>query len=252
MEFCNLNINLTNKKELFELDKKKTKCIVTLNAQIICLANTNKELYDFVNSNYATIDGQVPLKTARLKNRKFKKVEKLSGSEIVYDFFEYAKKNNLKFFFLGGKEDSNKRAVENVREKYGIQVDGFSPEYENYTFSEKFVNSCKKHIEKFKPDIIFVGFGAPKQEFFMRDNLDFLTECGVKYAVGSGGTVDFVAGTIKRAPKWVSKLGLEGFYRLFKEFNKARWKRLINSFKFFRYVNHKPKFLRKAKKQNEK
>ena len=51
MEFCNLNINLTNKEELFELDKKKTKCIVTLNAQIICLANTNKELYDFVNSN---------------------------------------------------------------------------------------------------------------------------------------------------------------------------------------------------------
>ena len=42
MEYCNLNINLTNKKELFEIDKKKTKCIVTLNAQIICLANTNQ------------------------------------------------------------------------------------------------------------------------------------------------------------------------------------------------------------------
>ena len=247
MEFCNLNINITNKKELFELDKKKTKCIVTLNAQIICLANTNKELFDFVNSNYATIDGQVPLKRARMKSRKFKKVEKLSGSEIVYDFIEYAKENNLKFFFLGGKEDSNRKAVENVREKYGIQVDGFSPKYEDYPFSKEFVDSCKEHIKKFKPDIIFVGFGAPKQEFFMRDNLDFLTKCGVKYAVGSGGTVDFVAGTIKRAPKTVSKLGLEGFYRLFKEFNKFKFKRLTNSFKFFRYVNHKPKFEGKTK-----
>ena len=248
MEFCNLNINLTNKKELFEIDKKKTKCIVTLNAQIIYLSNTIEDLYYFVNDNYATIDGQVPLKIARLKNRKFKKVQKLSGSEIVYDFCEYAKKNNLKLFFLGGKEESNKKAVENVKEKYGIEVDGFSPEYENYPFSKKFVDSCKKHIEKFKPDIIFVGFGAPKQEFFMRDNLDFLTKCGVKYAIGSGGTVDFVAGTIKRAPKWISKLGLEGGYRLLKEFNKARWKRLVVSFKFFKFVNHKPKFLRKAKK----
>ena len=247
MKFCNLDINLTNKKELFKEDKKKTKCIVTLNAQIICLANTNKDLYEFVNNNYATIDGQVPLVVAKLKNKEFKKVEKLSGSEIVYDFCEYAKKNNLKLFFLGRKEDSNKNAVKNVKEKYGIQVDGFSPEYENYPFSKKFINSCKKPIEKFKPDIIFVGFGAPKQEFFMRDNLDFLTKCGVKYAIGSGGTVDFVAGTIKRAPRWISKLGLEGVYRLLKEFNKARWKRLINSFKFFKYVNGKPGFIKKGK-----
>ncbi len=242
MEFCNLNINIKNKKDLFKEDKKKTKCIVTLNAQIIYLANTNKDLHEFVNSNYATIDGQVPLKVARRKNKFFKDVEKLSGSEFVYDFCELAKEKKLKVFFLGGKEESNKAAVKNVKEKYGIEVAGFSPVYENYPFSKKFVDSCKKEIKAFKPDIIFVGFGAPKQEFFMRDNLDFLTECKVKYAVGSGGTVDFVGGIIKRSPKWISKLGLEGVYRLFKEFNKARWNRLVVSTKFFRFVNHKPEF----------
>ena len=246
MEYCNLNINLTNKKELFELDPKKPKCIVTLNAQIICLANTNKELYDFVNSNYATIDGQVPLKLGKIfKRKQLKNVEKLSGSEIIYDFIDLAKKKNLKLFFLGGKEDSNKQAVINVKEKYGIKVDGFSPEYENYPFSKKFVDSCFEVMDKFKPDIVFVGFGAPKQEFFMRDNMDRLKKCGVKYAVGSGGTVDFVSGKVKRAPKWISKLGLEGFYRLFKEFNKARFTRLVNSFKFIKYIWKKPKFDKK-------
>ena len=246
MKYCNLNINLTNKKELFELDPKKPKCIVTLNAQIICLANTNKELYDFVNSNYATIDGQVPLKFGKIfKRKEFKGVEKLSGSEIIYDFIDLAKEKDLKLFFLGGKEDSNKQAVINVKEKYGIKVDGFSPEYENYPFSKKYVDSCFKVMDKFKPDIVFVGLGAPKQEFFMRDNMDRLKKCGVKYAVGSGGTVDFVSGKIKRAPKWVSKLGLEGFYRLFKEFNKARFKRLTNSFKFIKYIWKKPKFEKK-------
>ena len=246
MEYCNLNINLTNKKELFEIDKKKTKCIVTLNAQIICLANTNQELYEFVNSNYATIDGQVPLKCAKIfKRKEFKNCEKLSGSEIIYDFCELAKEKKMKLFFLGGKEESNKRAVENIKRDYGIEVAGFSPKYENYPFSKGFVESCFKEMEAFKPDIVFVGFGAPKQEFFMRDNMDRLKKCGVKYAVGSGGTVDFVSGIVKRAPKWVAKLGLEGFYRLFQEFNKARFKRLTNSFKFFKYIWKKPKFIKK-------
>ena len=217
-----------------------------MNAQIIIVANTNKELYDFVNSNYATIDGEIPLKFAKLfKRKQFKNVEKLSGSEIIYDFCEYAKKNKMKLFFLGGMEDSNKKAVINVREQYGIEVDGFSPEYENYPFSKKFVDSCFKHMEKFKPDIVFVGFGCPKQEFFMRDNIDRMKKCGVKFAVGSGGTVDFVSGKVKRAPKFIVKIGFEGVYRLFQEFNKTRLKRLWQSFGFFKYIWKKPKFDKK-------
>jgi len=246
MKYCNLNINLTNKKELFELDKKKTKCIVTLNAQIICLANTNEELFNFVNDNYATIDGEIPLKFAKILKRKdFKNVEKLSGSEIIYDFCEYAKKHNMKLFFLGGLEESNKNAVKKIKEKYNIAVAGFSPQYENYPFSTKFVDNCFREMEKFRPDIVFIGFGAPKQEFFMRDNMERLKKCGVKYAIGSGGTVDFVSGKVKRAPKIISKVGLEGVYRLFQEFNKARVKRLIKSFGFFKYIWKKPKFIKK-------
>ncbi len=246
MKYCNLNINLTNKEELFEIIKDKPKCIVTLNAQIICLANEIPELYEFVNNNYATIDGEVPLRFAKiLKPKQAWKVEKLSGSEIIYDFCEFAKKNNMKLFFLGGMEDSNRQAVANVKKEYGIKVDGFSPEYENYPFSKKFVDSCFMKMEKFKPDIVFIGFGAPKQELFMRDNMDRLKKCNVKFAVGSGGTVDFVSGKVKRAPKLISKLGFEGFYRLTKEFTKARFKRLIHSFGFIKYVFGKPKFLKK-------
>ena len=246
MEYCNLNINLTNKKELFEIDKKKPKCIVTLNAQIICLANTNEELYNFVNSNYATIDGEIPLKVGKIfRHKQFKNVEKLSGSEIIYDFCEFAKKNKMKLFFLGGMEDSNRQAVLNVKKDYGIEVDGFSPKYENYPFSKEFVDSCFKEMDKFKPDIVFIGFGAPKQEFFMRDNIDRLKKCGVKFAIGSGGTVDFVSGKLKRAPKFIVKIGFEGLYRLFQEFNKARLKRIIKSFGFFKYVWKKPSFKKK-------
>lgn len=236
MRFCNLEINITNKEELFQSLEKKTKCIITLNAQIIVMANENHRLLDFINRNYATLDGEIPLKVAKILNPDFRKVIKLSGSDIVYDFCDYAKKNNLKIFFLGGKKNSVKCAVENVRKKYDIQVDGFSPDFEDYPFSSKFIGECQNSISKFEPDILFVGFGAGKQEYFIEDNQHFLEECKVKYVIGSGGTVDFVSGSIKRAPKWISKIGLEGFYRFFQEVSIARAKRILISFKFFKYI----------------
>lgn len=237
MNFCNIDINLTNKEEIFQNLNGETKCIVTVNAQIIVLANENQRLLEFINKNYATLDGEVPLKVAKIINPNFKKVIKLSGSDIVYDFCDYAKKNNLKLFFLGGKESSVRKAIENVRKKYDIQVDGFSPEFEDYPFSDRFIRECQNSIRKFEPDILFVGFGAGKQEYFMEDNQDFLEKCKVQYVIGSGGTVDFVSGKIKRAPRWISKTGLEGLYRFFQEISVARARRIYMSFKFFKYIH---------------
>lgn len=239
MKFCNIDINLTNKEELFQNSDGKTKCIVTVNAQIIVLANENQRLLKFINRNYATVDGEIPLKVAKILYPDFRNVIKLSGSDIIYDFCDYAKKNDLKLFFLGGKEGSVRNAVENVRKKYAIKVDGFSPEFEDYPFSDKFIKECQNSIREFKPDILFVGFGAGKQEYFMDDNQDFLETCKVQYAIGSGGTVDFISGSVKRAPKWISKIGLEGFYRFFQEMSIARARRIYLSFKFFKYIKCK-------------
>ncbi len=237
MKFCNININLKNKEELLQNLNGKIKCIITLNAQIIVLANENPRLLNFINRNYVTLDGEIPLKVAKILDPDFRDVIKLSGSDIVYDFCDFAKENNLKIFFLGGREKSVRNAVENVEKKYSIQVAGFSPEFENYPFTDRFTEECQSRIKEFKPDILFVGFGAGKQEYFIEDNLDFLEACKVQYVIGSGGTVDFVSGSIKRAPKWISKIGLEGFYRFFQEVSIARAQRILISFKFFKYIH---------------
>ncbi|SEQ44521.1 N-acetylglucosaminyldiphosphoundecaprenol N-acetyl-beta-D-mannosaminyltransferase [Treponema bryantii] len=242
MIFCNINFNILTKDQLFLRAENETKCIATVNAQFIVLANTNKRYMEYINNNYSTFDGEVPLKKANAYSKDFKDTVKLPGSEIVYDFAQYAKENNLKTFYLGGYEDSNAEAVRVMREKYGIEIEGFSPKYEPYPFSENFRNKCLSRIESFKPDIIFVGFGAPKQEWFIEENKDFFNKLGVKYLIGSGGTFEFVSGKIKRAPKWISKIGLEGIYRLFQEFNLSRIKRILYSMKFYRYINHPPKW----------
>lgn len=240
MTFCNINFNILNKFQLFTRDNNETKCIATVNAQFIVLANTDKRYMNYINSHYATFDGEIPIKKAKQFSRDFTNAEKLPGSEIIYDFCQYAKDNSLKMFLLGGYEDSNADAVRIIKERYGIEIEGYSPPYEEYPFSEKFINNCMNKIKAFKPDIIFVGFGAPKQEWFIEEQFNEFNSIGVKYIIGSGGTFEFVSGKIKRAPAWISQIGLESVYRLLQEISMARVKRIIYSFKFYRYINHKP------------
>jgi len=169
--------------------------------------------------------------------------EMLPGSSIVYDFCDFAVKNNYRVYFLGGHAESNSIAVDNIRKRYNIIIDGYSPEFENYPFSDKFNNSCVEKISDFKPHILFVGFGAPKQEYWIDDHIEFLSKIGVKYAIGSGGTFDFVSKKIKRAPVFIQKIGMEGVFRFFQQPNKMRLKRLIDSSKFFKYIWCKPDFV---------
>lgn len=239
--FCNIRFNLLNSYNLFDIADNKPKVIVPVNAQVIVLANKNRRFMNIINSNYSTFDGEVPFKIARLK-RMYRKAEALKGSEIIYDFIEFAKKNGLRVFLLGGKETSNKKSIDKLTNEYDVKACGYSPEFENYPFSEKFVTDSINRISLFKPDILFIGFGAPKQEFFIDDQYKELEKLGIKYIISCGGTFEFFSGEIKRAPKWISKIGLEGLYRLTQEMNKARLMRLLESFGFFKYIISKPDY----------
>jgi N-acetylglucosaminyldiphosphoundecaprenol N-acetyl-beta-D-mannosaminyltransferase len=245
MKFCNINFNIKNKNDLYKINNnEKIKFLIPTNAVLIVFANKSKRLFDIISKNYPTLDGAVPLIIAKICYF-YKKLDmkKLSGSDIVYDFCEYAKKNNLKIFFLGGNLESNQAATKVIKEKYGISIEGFSPDFENYPFTGNFNKSCLEKINNFKPDILFVGFGAPKQEYWIDDHLENLSSFGVKYVIASGGTFDFVSKKIKRAPKLIQNIGLEGLYRFYQEPNKERLKRLIVSCLFFKYIRHKPEFL---------
>ncbi len=240
-EFCNINFKLLKKNQLFELENGIPKCIATVNAQFIVLGNTNKRFMDILNRFYSSFDGEVPLKIAR-HFKEFKDAEAIKGSEIIYDFVDLARKRGLKIFLLGGEESSNFLSTKRIIEEFKVEAAGYSPNYEDYPFSNSFIKNCINRITEFQPDILFVAFGAPKQEFFVDDHIDEFRDIGIKYIVGCGGTFDFFSGRIKRAPKWVTKAGLEGVYRLLQEMNRKRLFRLIYSFKFFRYIFHKPEY----------
>lgn len=237
IEFCNLTLTGLTKELLNEklLDTSSFTMVVTVNAEFIVEAQKNHHFKQIINNSVSTLDGQVPFFFAKFQNKDVE-IEKISGSDYVYEIIRKSSENNLKIFVLGGKEESNHQCVQNIKDMYGVNVDGFSPPFEKYPFSDKNSKLIKQQIEAFTPDIILVCFGAIKQEYWINDNAEWLHEVGCNFAIGCGGTVDFVAGNIKRAPVFIQKFGLEGIYRLMTEPKLFRLKRIFKSFAFFKYL----------------
>mgnify|MGYP001021427218 FL=1 len=69
-------------------------------------------------------------------------------------------------------------------------------------------------ISEKKPDVLIACFGCPKQEKWIYENYQ---KYGAKVSICAGATVDFLAGNVNRAPKWMSDHGLEWFYRFLQE-----------------------------------
>ena len=76
------------------------------------------------------------------------------------------------------------------------------------------LSKIKKMIAEASPEILIVCFGCPKQEKFIYEHS---REYGALLSICAGATVDFLAGTVKRCPRWISSIGMEWFYRFLKE-----------------------------------
>lgn len=235
IQFAGLTFSGLNKNEVISLTNDFRQ-IVTVNAEFIVEANgKNKKLREIINKGCATFDGQIPFAVSRLTNRNVI-YEKIAGSDLIFDICRKYAGTDKKVFLLGAGEDSNRAAVIKLKDSYQIEVEGFSPPYSAYPFQEVVNQDILKRIEQFKPDILFVGLGAVKQEFWIYDNKEILQKYGVRLAIGCGGSIDFAADKIRRAPVLVQKLGLEGGYRLLKEPKFFRLMRLFRSFKMFLYI----------------
>lgn len=135
--------------------------------------------------------------------------EKVSGSDFVWTIAQFAAESKCRLFLLGGGPTVAERAALKLQtDTYDLRIAGVSsnsPEQTEETITL---------INKSKADILLVAYGAPKQEKWLADNLN-KTNC--KIGIGLGGTFDYLAGTKKRAPAWMQRIGLEWLFRLFIE-----------------------------------
>ena len=167
-----------------------------------------------------------------LKPNSCKKIipTRVSGSDLFMNIVDKSQTTGWRIFLLGANEGVAERAIKKLYIKYPRA--NFVGSYAG-TPKENDEDYICDRINNAKPDILFVAYGSPLQEFWISKNLKKLHSVNV--AIGVGGTFDFASGETKRAPVVFQKMGLEWLWRLFLE--PSRIKRIWNAtFVFVRLV----------------
>lgn len=233
VNFGGMRFKGTQKEKILP-EQGKFKFVVTANADFIVSSWSDKRFRQIISENYSTFDGQITWWLACLLGKpRGRKIEKISGSSFAHDLLVFAANKKQRVFFLGGEPDVNAVAVSISRAQYGVDVQGYSPDYERYPVSAAWNQKVLEEITKHQPDILLVALGAPKQEYWIDDNKEILAKMGVQLAIGCGGTLDFLAGRFPRAPRFIQQIGMEGVFRLAVQPSGFRLKRLVRSLLVF-------------------
>jgi N-acetylglucosaminyldiphosphoundecaprenol N-acetyl-beta-D-mannosaminyltransferase len=230
------NIDLQEAIEKVNSFLKDTKphIAIALNPEKIIKANNDTELFNIITeSDLNFIDG-VGISWAFRVFYHEKIKERITGIDLFSSLLATAEKNSNKVFFLGAKEATINKALQNIKEKYPLlKISGFNNGY----FQNE--NEIVEKIKNSNSDILFVGMGSPKQEKFIYRNLNNL---GVRFAMGIGGSFNVFAGEFKRAPSFVQKIGMEWLYRFI--LDPKRLPRVMSLPRFILLVMKKPRIIK--------
>jgi N-acetylglucosaminyldiphosphoundecaprenol N-acetyl-beta-D-mannosaminyltransferase len=202
--------------------------VVTPNIDHVVMAESNPEFRSaYAEAALSLVDGQPLVWVSPMVGEKLP--DKISGSDLAWPLLERAAQKKWRVYFLGAGPGVAEKAAEKVLERYGTQVVGCDSPMLSLNPSDPKSQEAFEKVRAAKPDLLLVAMGAPKQELLMQK---YRQAYAPAVAVGVGASLDFIAGTVKRAPQWVSKSGLEWAWRLSKE-PKRLWRRyLVNDPKF--------------------
>lgn len=199
-------------EQMIAADKKFY--IVAINVDVVMKIEADPYLKKIVDdADMVLVDGKPLVWISKLHGRPLK--EKVSGSDLVPLLCEVAAKNGYKVFIIGGKEGSAERAKQRLEEKLpDIKIVGtYAPPF-GFEKDDAELERINRMISQAHPDLLITCFGCPKQEKWIYENIE---KYDAKVSICAGATVDFLAGNVTRAPRWMSEHGLEWFYRFLQE-----------------------------------
>lgn len=233
--FCKIlgvNISTLSMQESINFIEKN---LAILSGKYICVANVHTTVMSFDNSNYRDIqNGSVmslpdgaPLSTVARK-RGYRNAERVTGPDLMRELFKESGCHGYKHYFYGGKPETLELLQKKLQEEYpDIIIAGmYSPPFRELT--EKEDKDIIEAVNLCKPDFIWVGLGAPKQEKWMAAHMGKVH--GLMVGVGAG--FEYHAGSLRRAPGWMQACSLEWFYRLLQEPRRLMKRYLYTNLKF--------------------
>jgi len=160
---------------------------------------------------------------ARILGKKV--VHRVTGVDLTEKLLHEAEHKGLKVVFVGGDDAIGIALLHSLEKKYPqLSVRHIEAGAISIAGEPLDTPDLVSAIAAESPDLAFICFGHPKQEAFIEK---YRKQCGAKVLLGVGGTIDFLAGKITRAPKWMRRLGLEWLYRLLRQ--PSRIKRILTA-----------------------
>ncbi len=205
--------------------------IVTVNVDFLRLSNNDNAFRDLINtSDLAVADGMPLVWGSRLLGDPLP--ERVTGVELIVQSARLAAERGYSIFLLGAAPGVAEETAVVLRSRFpGLRIVGtYSPPMGTFTPDEN--EKMVRMIQEMQPDMLFVAFGAPRQDRWIREHLHRLD---VPVCMGVGGSFDFLAGRVKRAPRWMQYRGLEWLYRVLQE-PRRLWRRY--------FIEDLPVFLR--------
>lgn len=202
---------------------KKGGYVVTPNVDHVVLAEQHRAFRSaYADASLSLADGMPVVWASRLLREPLP--EKISGSDLVEPLLARAAREELRLFVFGGGGDASARAGDAIARRFPtIQVVGTAaPRVREDAHREELLEAMAP-VRAASPDVVFVCLGAPKQEILMHA---VHRELAPAVLLGLGAAVDFIAGTARRAPRWMSQNGLEWAYRLASEPGRL-WRRYL-------------------------
>lgn len=185
----------------------------------ICISNVHTTVLGYENNNYRKIQNEAALAlpdgkplSILCRKRGFPKADRVAGPDLMREIFACSKERGYTHYFYGSTPETLEILEKKLKEQYSLSIAGmYSPPFRKMTEEED--KDIIYIINQTQPDFIWVGLGAPKQEYWMHEHQNKLH--GLMIGVGAG--FDYFAGNIKRAPLWMQKWSLEWLYRLIQE-----------------------------------
>ncbi len=205
--------------------------VFTPNVDHVVTADRRVSLRDAYRvADLSVADGMPLVWASRLFGRPLR--ERVAGSDLFWPLMAEAKARGWGVYLLGGAEGAAAEAAARLSAQ-GIRIVGAEGPRIGLEVPAPDEAEVLARIAAAAPELLVVGLGAPKQELFIARNREAL---GGAVALGLGATIDFAAGRVPRAPRWMASSGLEWLYRLSRE-PKRLWRRyLVEDPRFVRII----------------
>lgn len=225
---------LTQQEALDEIERRMEKkipfCTMFVNLDVVLKAESDEKLKMVLNRSELTfVDGMPLVWLSHLHGNSFP--ERVAGSDLVPSLCQRAAEREWSIFILGGAPGVPEKAAQQLKQRYPkICIKGVYSPPQGFENDEKEIENILSRVKKAAPEILIVCFGCPKQEYFVSE---YYKKCGAVLSICGGATVDFMAGNLRRCPKWMGDAGLEWLFRLIMEPRRLFKRYLFDGIYFF-------------------